>query len=85
MNKDNGTHEPDDSQAFLVRLWPVEVESEDERGNMESRGIKVQGKVTHLLSGRGSNFNDEATLMSLLIGMLPTTSNDHNSEEEKGV
>jgi hypothetical protein len=78
MNTENGSHEPDDSEVFLVRLWTGEVES------LEGSEIKVQGKVTHLLSGKGSTFNGGAALMSLLVDMLPATRSDHNLEEEKG-
>lgn len=84
MNIEKGNREPDDSQVFLVRLWSGEVANLDEAESMESSGIKVQGKVTHLLSGKGSTFSDGDSLVSLLTGMLPATRNDHNPEEEKG-
>lgn len=86
MNIENGSREPDNSQVFLVRLWTGEVANVDEAetGSVESNGTRVQGKVTHLLSGKGSSFSDGETLMSLLIGMLPAGRSDHNSDEEKG-
>jgi hypothetical protein len=84
MSTESGSREPDDSQVFLVRLWTGEGADLDEAESTKRSGIRVQGKVTHLLSGKGTLFNDGATLVSLLIGMLPSTRNDHNSEEEKG-
>jgi hypothetical protein len=84
MNTEKGSREPDDSEVFLVRLWAGEGANQEEAEGMECIGIKVQGKVTHLLSGKGSIFSDGATLMSSLIGMLPATRKDHNTEEEKG-
>lgn len=84
MNIESGSREPDNSQVFLVRLWTGEVANLDAAASMKSNEIRVQGKVTHLLSGKGSSFSDGATLMRLLIGMLPATRNDHDSQEEKG-
>jgi cell division protein ZapA (FtsZ GTPase activity inhibitor) len=84
MSTETGSHEPDDSEVFLVRLWSGEVANQEEAESMESIGIRVQGKVTHLLSGKGSIFSDSATLMSMLLGMLSTARDGQNTEEEKG-
>jgi hypothetical protein len=84
MNIENGSHEPDDSQVFLVRLWAGEGADLDEAESMESNGTRVQGKVTHLLSGKGSTFNDGAALMSMLLRMLSTARDGQNTGEEKG-
>jgi hypothetical protein len=84
MNIESGSREPDNSQVFLVRLWTGEVANLDEVTSVASDGTRVQGKVTHLLSGKGSSFGDAATLVSLLLGMLSTTPNNPNREEEKG-
>jgi|GEM_PF-4906625 len=83
MNTESGSREPDNSQVFLVRLWTGEG-ADLEAESIESSGIRVQGKVTHLLSGKGSTFNDGATLMNMLMGMLSTARDDQNTEEEKG-
>jgi hypothetical protein len=72
MSIETGSCEPDDSQVFLVRLWAGEVANLDEGESMESIRIRVQGKVTHLLSGKGSNFKDWPNLVDLLIGMMPS-------------
>ncbi len=72
MNIESGSREPDDSQVFLVRLWAGEGANLDEAASVESIRIRVQGKVTHLLSGKGSNFKDWPDLVDLLIGMMPS-------------
>jgi hypothetical protein len=84
MNIENDSREPDDSEVFLLRLWAGEGADPEEAEGMEDIGIRVQGKVTHLLSGKGSTFNDGATLMSMLLGMLSAVRDVQNTGEEKG-
>ncbi|MDQ3703951.1 MAG: hypothetical protein M3437_01800 [Chloroflexota bacterium] len=92
MNVESGSREPDNSQVFLVRLWPGEVAgsgeaaaaAEAEGASMESDGMGIRGKVTHLLSGKASSFSDGDTLVSLLVDMLPKGHDADNLEVEKG-
>jgi hypothetical protein len=80
----------DDSEVFLVRLWAGGPSPHQESGGTEDREDtkgredRVQGKVTHLLSGKACSFSDGDTLVSLLVDMLPGTHNDHDTQEEKG-
>ncbi len=62
--------EPDTSELFLLRLWTDgtgEDGAPDAAGSLESR---LHGKVMHVLSGQGSNFNDWSTLLGLLTRMM---------------
>jgi hypothetical protein len=90
MSTDMGNRS-DDSEVFLVRLWaggPLPHQesggTEDTEGREHTEG-RVQGKVTHLLSGKASSFSDGDTLVSLLVDMLPVTHDDRDTQEEKGV
>ena len=84
----------DNSQVFLVRLWADEpphqhvtdvTDVTGETGGTGDGQSRVQGKVTHLLSGKASSFSDAATLMSLLFGMMLATGKDDNLEEGEEV
>jgi hypothetical protein len=69
MNTEKGSLKPDDSQVLLVRLWAGDVANLDEVEGVESMkgiGIRVRGKVTHLLSGNESTFKDWSDLVDLL-------------------
>ncbi len=82
--KGNGS---DDSEVFLVRLWAGGSLPHQESGGTEGRHGRegrVQGKVTHLLSGKASSFSDGDTLVSLLVDMLPKGHDADNLEVEKG-
>ena len=89
MSTDKGNRS-DDSEVFLVRLWAGGPLPHQESGGTEDREVRegredrVQGKVTHLLSGKASSFSDGDTLVSLLVDMLPPTHNDRDTQEEKG-
>ena len=86
MSTDMGNRS-DDSEVFLVRLWACGPSPHQGSGGTEDREGKedrVQGKVTHLLSGKASSFSDGDTLVSLLVDMLPATHNDHDTQEGKG-
>ncbi|HEY0072195.1 MAG TPA: hypothetical protein VGE04_19710 [Chloroflexia bacterium] len=86
MSTDNGNRS-DDSEVFLVRLWaggPLPHQESGGTEGREGREDRVQGKVTHLLSGKASSFSDGDTLVSLLVDMLPPAHNDHDTQEEKG-
>jgi hypothetical protein len=76
----------DDSEVFLVRLWTGEVagsdEAEAEGASMERDGVRVQGKVTHLMSGEASRFGDLPTLVNLLLRMMPPTRDDEVAGSE---
>ena len=87
MSTDMGNRS-DDSEVFLVRLWAGGSLPHQESGGTEEREgreDRVQGKVTHLLSGKASSFSDGDTLVSLLVDMLPATRIDDNLEPERGV
>ena len=84
MSTDMGKRS-DDSEVFLVRLWTGGPLPRQESGGAEEREDRVQGKVTHLLSGKASSFSDGDTLVSLLVDMLPPAHNEHDAQEEKGV
>lgn len=54
-----------------MRLWVGAVADSDETeaASMESVGIGVQGKVTHLRSGEASSCSEWLDLVSLLVEM----------------
>ena len=92
MSTDMGNRS-DDSEVFLVRLWtggPLPhqqsggTEGRDDREDGDNKEDRVQGKVTHLLSGKASSFSDGDTLVSLLVDMLPKGHDADNLEGEKG-
>ncbi|HEX8598087.1 MAG TPA: hypothetical protein VF952_06165 [Chloroflexia bacterium] len=77
--------DPDTSQVFLVRLWADGASAEDSSGAIGSQESGLHGKVMHVLSGQGSNFNDWPTLLSLLVKMMsPTNNNDETANEREG-
>lgn len=81
MDEDGGQG-LDSSQLFLVRLWAGEASQATGASIMVSGARKMQGRVMHVLSGEGSNFDDWSTLLRLLIGMMPPTGNDENGTED---
>ncbi len=83
MSTDIGNRS-DDSEVFLVRLWAGGPSPHQESGGTEGREGRVQGKVTHLLSGKASSFSDGDTLVSLLVEMLPKGHDPDNLEGGKG-
>ncbi|HEX8220876.1 MAG TPA: hypothetical protein VF914_16925 [Chloroflexia bacterium] len=86
MSTDTGNRS-DDSEVFLVRLWAGGALPHQQSGgteDREDREDRVQGKVTHLLSGKASSFSDGDTLVSLLVDMLPKGHDADNLEGEKG-
>ncbi|HEX8228889.1 MAG TPA: hypothetical protein VF826_06205 [Chloroflexia bacterium] len=75
--------DPDTSQVFLVRLWTDGTTGMEEQNAPESRTNQLHGRVMHVLSGQGSNFNDWPTLLSLLVRMMsPTLNNDETTGQE---
>ena len=56
---------PDSSHLFLVRLWP-------EGG--DTAGHEWYGRVQHVVSGEAYTFEDWATLIEWLRGMLTVRS-----------
>lgn len=75
--------DPDTSQVFLVRLWTVGTAGMEEQNAPESRTSQLHGRVMHVLSGQGSNFNDWPTLLGLLNKMMSRTlSNDEAPGQE---
>ena len=52
---------PDRSHLFLVRLWP---------DGADSAGHEWYGRVQHVVSGEAHTFEDWATLIEWLRGML---------------
>ncbi|MDQ3703953.1 MAG: hypothetical protein M3437_01810 [Chloroflexota bacterium] len=86
MNLESGSREPDNSQVFMVRLWTGAVagsgEAEAEGASMESDGMRVQGKVTHLMIGEARRFGDLPTLVNLLLRMMPPARNDEVESRE---
>ena len=52
------------SHLFLVRLWSKEVDGSAER--------EWGGRVQHILSGEGHNFEEWDGLIRFLVMMLPT-------------
>ena len=75
MSTDIGNRS-DDSEVFLVRLWTGGLLPHHEAAGTEDREDRVQGKVTHLLSGKASSFSDGDTLVNLLVDMMLTTGGD---------
>ncbi|HEX8600591.1 MAG TPA: hypothetical protein VF952_19010 [Chloroflexia bacterium] len=84
MSTDMGKRS-DDSEVFLVRLWAGGPLPHQEPGGIEDSEDsedRVQGKVTHLLSGEASKFDDLSTLVNLLLRRLPPTRNDEVASSE---
>ncbi|MDQ3704801.1 MAG: hypothetical protein M3437_06175 [Chloroflexota bacterium] len=82
MEADPGK-DADTSQVFLVRLWADGAGGEEWSGATEHPGSRLHGRVMHVLSGQGSNFNDWPTLLSLLNKMMsPTLNKDETTGQE---
>ncbi len=62
--------EPDTSELFLLRLWTDGAGEDGAPGAPASLESKLHGKVMHVLTGQGSNFNDWPTLLGLLTKMM---------------
>ncbi len=79
MKADPGK-DTDTSQVFLVRLWTDGTAGMKEQDPPESRTSQLHGRVMHVLSGQGSNFNDWPTLLGLLNKMMTTTLNNDETD-----
>ncbi len=84
MEADPGK-DADTSQVFLVRLWADGAGREERSGVTEHPESRLHGRVMHVLSGQGSNFNDWPTLLNLLNKMMsPTLNNDETDIAQEG-
>lgn len=83
MEADPGK-DADTSQVFLVRLWAGGASGEERSGAAENPESRLHGRVMHVLSGQGSNFNDWPTLMTLLVRMMSPTNNDETATGQGG-
>lgn len=79
MEADPGK-DPDTSQVFLVRLWAGGAGGEERSDAAEHPESRLHGRVMHVLSGQGSNFNDWPTLLGLLNKMM-TPINDQDDTD----
>ncbi|MDQ3930538.1 MAG: hypothetical protein M3328_15515 [Chloroflexota bacterium] len=83
MDADAG-QDPGSSQLFLVRLWADDAIPEG-AGGPDGGDSHLHGKVMHVLSGKGSNFNDWPTLLDLLTKMMsPASNHDENATGREG-
>ncbi|MDQ5823803.1 MAG: hypothetical protein M3441_06260 [Chloroflexota bacterium] len=83
MEADPGK-DSDTSQVFLVRLWTDGPAGTEEQAAPASRTSQLHGRVMHVLSGQGSNFNDWPTLLGLLNKMMSPTLNKDDTPGQEG-